>query len=330
MTRPRIRFAAASYDRMMALRTGDVKPEGIELTALTLYPTDIFHRQLEFGEFEVSELSLCKQASLVADKDHRFIGLPVFPLRMFRQSAFYVRKDGPVREAKDLMGKRCGVPEWAQTATVYARGWLDHHAGVPLASVEWIQAGSNEAGREEKVALALPKGVRCKAVADRSLNDMLLSGEIDCMVSATPPKSYGKDPRIARLFADVRAAEEQYFRDTGGVFPIMHLVVIRRDIHERYPWAAANLLAAFEEAKRRSVERLIQRSPRYPLAWGPDYVAETGKFLFGDGEYWPYGLDANRKTLEAFLTYCHEQGICSRKVAVEELFAPQALSPVKH
>lgn len=323
-------LAAKDYDHFDDLKAGAVKPEGIRLTCLTLYPTDIFHRQLTFGEFEVSELSLCKFASMIADGDTRFVGLPVFPLRMFRQSAFYVRRDSPVKQPKDLIGKRCGVPEWAQTATLYVRGWLEHHAGVPLSSIEWVQAGVNEAGRAEKVSLALPADIRCRAVVDRSLNDMLLAGDIDCIVSATPPTaSHGRDAKLVRLFPDVQAAEESYFRDTG-VFPIMHTVVIRRDIYDRYPWTTTNLFAAFEESKRRSVERLVQRSPRYPLAWGPDYVAKTGKLLFGDGEYWPYGVEPNRRTLEAFLGYCHEQGICSRKLRPEELFAPQTLSSVKH
>jgi 4,5-dihydroxyphthalate decarboxylase len=323
-------LAAKDYDHFDDLKSGTVKPEGIALTCLTLYPTDIFHRQLTFGEFEVSELSLCKFASMTADGDNRFVGLPVFPLRMFRQSAFYVRRDSPIKQPKDLIGKRCGVPEWAQTATVYARGWLEHNVGVPLSSIEWIQAGANEAGRAEKVPLALPSGIHCKPATDRSLNEMLLTGEIDCMLSATPPKAFqGRDGKIVRMFSDVRAAEENYFRETG-VFPIMHTIVIRRDIYDRYPWTAANLLAAFQESKRRSVERLIQRSPRHPMAWASDYVAQTGKLLFGDGEYWPYGVDSNRSTLEPFLTYCYEQGICSRKLMPEELFAPQTLSAVKH
>lgn len=322
-------LASKDYDHFQDLKTGAVKPQGIDLTCLALYPTDIFHRQIEFGEFDVSELSLCKHAAMIAEGDDSFVGLPVFPLRMFRQSAFYVRADSALRHPRELIGKRVGVPEWAQTATVYVRGWLQHHAGVPLESVEWVQAGANDAGREEKVALTLPKGVRCRAVADRSLNDLLLAGEIDCAISATPPTaSSGPDARVVRLFADVQAAEEQYFRDTG-IFPIMHLVALRKDVHRRYPWAAMNLLIAFEEAKNRSIARLTDRSPLFPLVWAPSYIESTGRLLFGEGEYWPYGLGPNRKTLDAFLTYCHEQGICSRKVAPEELFAPQVLDRVK-
>ncbi|MGE5537037.1 MAG: 4,5-dihydroxyphthalate decarboxylase [Gemmatimonas sp.] len=323
-------LASKAYDHFQDLKDGSVKPEGISLTCLTLYPTDVFFRQIEFREFEVSELSLCKHVALIAEGRTDFVGLPVFPLRMFRQSAFYVRRGGPVTSVKDIAGRRCGVPEWAQTATVYARGWLHHHCGVPLQSVEWVQAGSNEAGRVEKVDLSLPDGVRYRQVADRSLNELLLAGDIDCMISATPPLgSHGADAPIVRLFPDARAAEEDYFRATG-VFPIMHTVVIRRDVHERYPWAAMNLLLAFEEAKRRSVERLSQLSIRYPMAWAPEHLKRTGALLFGGGEYWPYGLEPNRTTINAFLTYCHEQGITRRRVAAEELFAPQTLARVKH
>jgi 4,5-dihydroxyphthalate decarboxylase len=323
-------LASKAYDHFQDLKTGAVKPEGIALTCLELYPTDVFFRQIEFREFEVSEMSLCKHVAMTAEGNSDFVGIPVFPLRVFRQSSFYVRRNGPVRSARDIAGKRCGVPEWAQTATVYARGWLQHHCDVPLDSVEWVQAGSNEAGRAEKVDLTLPEGVNLRAVADRSLNQLLLAGEIDCAISATPlAASNGPDAPLTRLFANSREAEEDYFRATG-VFPIMHTVVIRRDVHERHPWAAMNLMLAFEESKRRSVERLAQTSTRFPLAWGPDHLKRTGAFLFGDGEYWPYGLEPNRVTLEAFLAYCHEQGIIKRKVTVEELFAPHVLSRTKH
>jgi 4,5-dihydroxyphthalate decarboxylase len=323
-------LASKAYDHFQDLKSGAVKPEGIALTCLELYPTDVFHRQLAFREFEVSEMSLCKHVAMTAEGRSEFVGIPVFPLRMFRQSAFYVRRDGPVKAPRDIGGRRCGVPEWAQTATVYARGWLHHHCGVPLDSVEWVQAGSNEAGRAEKVDLALPQGVRLRGVPDRSLNELLLAGDIDVAISATPlAASHGADAPIVRLFPNARQAEEEYFRATG-VFPIMHTVVIRRDVHERHPWAAMNLMQAFEESKRRSVERLAQASPRFPLAWGPDHIRRTGQFLFGDGEYWPYGLEPNRVTLDAFLAYCHEQGITRRRVAAEELFTPHVLTRTKH
>jgi 4,5-dihydroxyphthalate decarboxylase len=324
-------LASKDYDHLQDLKDGSVKPEGISLTCINMYPTDVFYRFLRYKEWEVSELSLGKYAAMVADGSAGdMVGLPVFPLRMFRQSAFYVRSDSAIKTPKDLAGRRCGIPEWAQTATVYVRGWLAHHAGVPLESIDWVQAGANEAGRAEKVALALPPGVRCRAVADRSLNELLLAGDIDCIISATPPLgSRGANPQIVPLFADSQAADQDYFRQTG-VFPIMHLVVLRRDVYDRHPWAAMNLVLAFEEAKRRSVERLMQLSSRFAMPWAPWHMARAKTLLFGDGEYWPYGVEPNRRTLEAFLTYCHEQGICRRKLAPEDLFAPQTLTRTKH
>lgn len=323
-------LASKEYDHLRDLKDGSVKPEGISLTCLNLYPTDVFYRFLRYKEWEVSELSLGKYASLVADGAADMIGLPVFPLRVFRQNCFYVRRGSALRAPADLAGKRVGIPEWAQTATIYVRGWIAHNVGVPLQSIDWIQAGVNEAGRAEKAAITLPDGLRVTPHPDRSLNDLLLAGEIDCIISATPPKSsHGANPAIVPLIADAQAAEEQYFRDTG-VFPIMHLIVMRKDIYQKHPWAAMNLLLAFEEAKNRSVERLRLRSPQFPLAWGTQYVERMQDFLFGGGEYWPYGVEPNRRTLESFLTDCHEQGICRRKLAPEELFAPETLTRTRH
>lgn len=323
-------LATKDYDHLQDLKSGAVKPEGISLTCLNMYPTDVFHRFLAYKEWEVSELSLGKYAALVAEGDADMIGLPVFPMRVFRQSSFYVRRDGTVSAPRDLVGKRCGVPEWAQSATVYVRGWLAHHAGVPLGSVDWVQAGANEAGRGEKVALSLPEDVRCRSVPDRSLNEMLSAGDLDCVISATPLHgTRGTAPKIVPLFSDSQAADEEYFRQTA-IFPIMHLVVLRKDVYERHPWVAMNLLVAFEEAKRRSVERLMQASSRFAVPWMQPHLTRSSRLLFGDGEYWPYGFNPNRRTLETFLAYCHEQGICRRRLTPEELFAPATLSHVRH
>ena len=326
----RLTLASKDYDHLQDLKTGQVKPEGIDLTCINMYPTDVFYRFLTYKEWEISELSLCKYVSMVADGKADMVGLPVFPMRVFRQSSFFVKRGSALTSPKDLIGKRCGIPEWAQTATVYVRGWLDHHAGVPLTSIDWVQAGVNEAGRAEKVALDLPSGIRIRPIADRSLNDLLLAGEIDCIIAATPPKdSQGPSAKIVPLLPDAQQAEEDYFHETG-VFPIMHLIVLRRDVYEKHPWVAMNMVLAFEEAKKNSIDRLMGRSARYALPWVRAYVARMQKMLFGGGEYWPYGLEPNRKTLEAFLSYCHEQGICKRKLTPEELFAPETLTRTRH
>ena len=326
----RLTLASKDYDHFQDLKNGLVKPEGIDLTCINMYPTDVFYRFLTYKEWEVSELSFSKYAAMVADGSADMIGLPVFPTRVFRQSSFFVPRGSALKSPKDLIGKRCGIPEWAQTATVYVRGWLAHHAGVPLESIDWVQAGVNEAGRAEKVALNLPSGIRIRPVADRSLNDLLLAGEIDCIISATQPRDlHGPNPKIVQLLPDAQVAEEEYFRETG-VFPIMHLIVLRKDVYEKHPWVAMNMLLAFEEAKKRSIDRLMSRSPRYAIPWGRVYLERMQKMLFGEGEHWPYGLEPNRRTLEAFLTYCHEQGICRRKLTPEELFAPETLTRTKH
>jgi 4,5-dihydroxyphthalate decarboxylase len=230
---------------------------------------------------------------------------------------------GPIAAPGDLAGRRIGLPEWAQTAAVYARGLLAHYYGIDLRSIDWVQAGADEAGRTEKVTLTLPAGLRLTAVADRSLSEMLPSGEVDAIVCAQPPRVYGVDPRVRRLFEDSLNVEQNYVRETG-IYPVMHTIVIRKTLLERAPWVAANLYAAFQEAKRNSVSRaLYHGASLFPIAWHAEY-AERTKSIIGD-DIFPYGVEPNRVTLEAFLDYAYEQGVCSRRLSVEELFAPQTL-----
>jgi len=237
----------------------------------------------------------------------------------------YVRENGKIDRPEQLKGKRIGIPEWAQTAVIYSRGYLVHQARVPLASVEWVQAGVNEAGRVEKVKPKLPEGVRLRPEPQRSLNEMLLAGDLDAVLSARPPRDFGGG--IRRLFPDYEAIEAAYFRETG-VFPIMHAIVIKTEVLERHPWLAMNLYKAFEEAKRRSVERLSDITASHaPFAWLAPY-AERMKSLFGE-DIWPYGLEKNRTTLQAFVDFAFEQGVCHRRLALEELFPRQVLASFK-
>jgi len=249
----------------------------------------------------------------------------VFPSRVFRQSMIYVREGGEIARPEQLKGKRIGVPEWAQTAVIYSRGYLVREAEVPLASVEWVQAGVNEAGRVEKVKLKLPEGVRLRSEPERSLNDMLLAGDIDAVLSARPPRAFGSG--IRRLFPDYEQVEAAYFKKTG-IFPIMHAIVVKTEVLERHPWLAMNLYKAFEEAKRRSIERLSDITASHaPLAWLAPYT-ERMKSLFGE-DFWPYGLEKNRKTLQAFVDFAFEQGVCHRQLKLEELFPGQVLASFK-
>ena len=320
-------LAMDEYDHTRDLLQGKVNAEGIDLTWLNLDVEEIFYRFASAWEWDVSELSFAKYCSIVSQPDPPIVGIPVFVSRVFRHSAWYVAADGPVREVADLAGKRIGIPEWSQTATVYARGWLAEDAGIPLEDVDWVQAGVNEPGRIELAHLKLPEGIRYRQVPDRSLTEMLLAGDIEALISARPPKAFlDGDTRIVRLIPDYRAQEQDYFKRTG-VYPIMHTVAIRRDTYEKHPWIAMNLLNGFEAAKKRSVARLTSVThSQIPVPWIYDTLPELAADIFPGGDYWPYGIEPNRPTIEAFLRFCHDQGLCHRKLEPEDLYPSEVQS----
>jgi 4,5-dihydroxyphthalate decarboxylase len=317
-----IALAVNDYDHVRDLASGAVPVEGVRLTCVHHPVEEIFFRFTHHREWEVSELSLAKYSSLRAAGDESLVAIPVFTSRAFRHSAIFVRDDGSVGDPAALRGRRIGVPEWTQTATVYARGLLEHEHGVGLSEVEWVQAGTNEPGRTEGVSVELPEGVSVTPVPDGTLNDMLLAGEIDAVIAAHPPAEFkAGSGRVVRLFDDYRSVEEASFRATG-VFPIMHVVALRADVYAAHRWLAMNLFTAFEEAKRRSMERAIDaNAPRFPVPWGPAN-AQRARELFG-ADFWPYGIEPNRATLEWFLERAVEQGVCARRLAPEELFASE-------
>lgn len=298
----------------------DLRPQGIDLTVLELPIEEIFFRFTRFREWHASEMSFGKTVSLMARPSPDIVPIPVFPSRVFRHSAIYIREKSNIKEPKDLEGRRVGIPEWAQTAGIYVRGLLQHEYGVDLARVSWVQAGVHQPGRVEKVKLDLPPGVRITPAPDKSLAQMLAGGELDAVISA-------RDPGGRRLFQDYVPLEEQYFRKTG-IYPIMHVIVLRRDTYERDRWIAMNLFKAFEEAKRASMERLVEIGlSNVPLPWLAEH-ARRWRELAGEN-FWPYGIDANRRTLDAFLKYSFEQGVTPRLLQVEELFAPETRESFK-
>jgi 4,5-dihydroxyphthalate decarboxylase len=321
-------LAISEYDHVRDLTSGRVVPEGIQLICLSLPLEEIFYRFIMNREWDVSEMSMAKYVSLLSQGDTSFSAIPVFPSRVFRHSSLYVRRDGPIKSPADLAGRRVGIPEWAQTAAVYSRGFIKHQFGVDLASIEWVQAGVNQPGRVEKVKLRLPKGINLSPVTDASLSDMLLDGRLDAVLSARPPRCFQEgDPNIRRVFEDFLEVEAAYYEETG-IFPIMHVVAIRRELIERHPWAAMNLFKAFEEAKNRSLERALDpTASRFPIPWAHVY-AQQAQSRFGR-DYWPYGIEDNRPTLDAFLKYAHEQGVCHKQLTVEELFPKQVQSTVR-
>jgi 4,5-dihydroxyphthalate decarboxylase len=323
-------LAIGDYVHTRELAAGRIKPEGIDLRVLN-HPFELIaYRFLASQEWEISEFSLATYCTLTAQGNSPMIALPVFPSRVFRHGSIYVVANSPVRSAADLKDKRIGIPQWTQTAVTYVRGWLQHDCGVPLTSIEWLQAGVNDRGRKEMAAFELPPGFRLRSVQDKSLGELLLGGEIDAMITARPPDVFldGKHG-VKRLIPDYREQEAAYFKKTG-IFPIMHVVVMRRDVYEANRWIARNLLEAFEKAKRACLPDLVQGQISFlPTAWSNDHIEDTTRLLFGDGEPWPYGIKNNRKTLEPFLAFCHEQGVTKRKLAVEELFAKETLVELK-
>ncbi len=322
MAKLKLTLATAEYDHIADLSHGIVQPEGIDLTCLRLQIEDIFFRFINFREFDISEMSMGKYAALTSQGDPRFSAIPVFPSRIFRHSSIYVRTDGKVNTPADLAGKRVGLPEWAQTAAVYSRGALVHQYGVDLASIHWVQSGVNQPGRAEKVRLKLPNGVHVERPTDRSLDEMLLAGDLDAIFSAHPPESYEHgDPRVRRMFEDFVPVETEYYKQTG-IFPIMHVIAVKREIMDEHPWIAVNLLRAFEQAKANSVARMLEiTAPRVPIPWCYEHTRQAQK-MFGP-DHWPYGIEPNRTTLDAFLQYAYEQGVCERRIEPEDLFPKQ-------
>lgn len=321
-------LATVDYDHVRDLVHGIVRPEGMALTSLVLPVEEIFYRFTKNLEWDVSEMSFGKYTSLASQGDTPMVAIPVFPSRVFRHSAIYVRKDRGIRTPKDLENRTIAIPEWAQTAGIYVRGILAENYGVDLTSIRWVQAGVNEPGRAEKVDLKLPAGIRYESRPDTSLSAMLANGEADGAISARVPASFlAGDGSIVRLFPDHRNEEMRFFQKTG-IFPIMHVFVLRRAVFERHPWAAMTLFNAFEEAKRRSVERLRDvTASRVPLPWAPT-LAEEFDPVFG-ADAFPYGVEANRVTLDAFCRFAHDQGVTHRRVTPDELFPPEVRGSVR-
>ena len=320
-------IATSDYDHFRDFRLGLVRAEGIETTWLTLGHHEIFSRFTFNREWDVSELSFAKFSAQVTRADSDVIGLPVYASRLFRFASFYVNRKAGIKTAKDLRGKRIGVPEWAHTAAVWMRGWLMHEGGVGLNEIDWVQAGTNEAGRIEKVELSLPKGVKLTAMPDKTLSGMIASGELDCAIIARPPDSFRqKHPDVARLFPDFEAIEQRYYQDTH-VYPIMHIIALRKAVLDGAPWVARNLYNAFEESKRRSLERILDPAvSRYPVPWLTNYARHMQEMF---GELYPYGIEANRPTLALFLRYAHEQGIAHRLAKPEDIFPAGIMASAK-
>src|SRR5579871_656529 len=237
-----ITIACGNDDRTRAIRDARVNVEGCAVTYLPLYPEEIFHRAFKFAEFDVSELSFSSYLRTVAAGNAHYLGVPAFVSRIFRHSGIYIRKGAGIKKPEDLRGKRIGVPEYQITAVVWMRGMMQHEYGVKPTEIHWRSGGQEEPGRSERTPLKPIPGLDLKPIGpDQTLVGMLRKGELDALFTARAPSSFVKgEPHIARLFSNTREAERAYYKKTG-LFPIMHLVGIRKSLVEQYPWLATSV-----------------------------------------------------------------------------------------
>ena len=322
-------LACWNYDRTRALFDGRVRPDGIDLTCLDLPVEETFFRMLRHREFDVAEMSLSSYVVSLFTPDPPFVAIPVFPSRFFRHSCIYVSTVAGIERPEQLTGRTIGTPEYQMTAPVWIRGILADDHGVAVDSVTYLTGGLEEPGRPEKIALELPPTIRVRRIgSNQTLSAMLAAGEIDALYTARAPSSFSAgDGRVKRLFADFLAVERAYFERTR-IFPIMHTVVIRREIYQRQRWIAQSLAKAFAAAQRAAYADLAETAAlKTMLPWLVAHLEDTRRAMGSD--FWPYGLAANTTALETFLRYSHEQGLSPRRLAPEDLFAPETLESFK-
>jgi len=321
----RLTLACWNYDRTRALLEERVQPDGIDLNYLSLPVEETFFRMLRHKEFDVAEMSLSSYVMSLFHPDRPFIAIPVFPSRFFRHSCIYVHAGSAIKEPKDLIGKRVGTPEYQMTAAVWIRGILSDEYGVPVKSVVYLTGGEEEPGRSEKLPLELPPDIRVERIGpEQTLSSMLARGDIDALYTARMPSTFRSgDGTVKRLFDDFATVERDYFRRTG-IFPIMHTVVVRRDVYERDRWVAQSLYKALCAAQQETYADLSQTAAlKTMLPWLAAHVEETRRDMGED--FWPYGIERNRGTLATFLRYSHEQALARQVLQPEQLFAPEAL-----
>jgi 4,5-dihydroxyphthalate decarboxylase len=329
MNRLNLTLACWNYDRTRALQDGSVTPDGIDLTYLSLPVEETFFRMLRYREFHAAEMSLSSYTVSRAAADPALIAIPAFVSRCFRHGSIFVSAKSGIEKPADLVGKRVGVPEYQMTAPVWIRGILQDEYGIAPDSVEYLSGGEEETGRDEKIALNLPPRFRLRPIGpDQTLARMIAAGEIDALQTARAPSTFFSRPdAVRRLFPDYAAVEHDYFRKTG-IFPIMHVVVIRRDVYESNPWVAQSLFKAFVQAQRLAYDDLATSAAlKTMLPWQLAAVDEARQLMGPD--WWSYGFAPNRHVLDTFLRYHHEQGLSPRRLQPEELFAPETLERFK-
>jgi 4,5-dihydroxyphthalate decarboxylase len=328
MSRLILSIAVRDYDRTRPLTDGTVQIDGVDPVFMALEPEEIFFRAFRHAEFDICELSLSSSIVKTAQGDFAYVGVPAFVSRAFRHTSIYVRTDR-VREPADLKGRKVGIAEYQLTANVWARAILEDEYGVKPSDIHWIRGGLETAGRVEKIAITLPPQVKLDPAPEgRTLNAMLEAGEIDAFIGPRAPSCFERGaPNIGWLWPDTMATAKDYFRKTGH-FPIMHMIGVRRALVTQHPWLPAAVLKAFTRAKSICLALLEEPSASKATLPFMEEQVKAARDLMG-ADFWPYGIPANRKSLEYFLGQHHRQGLSSRLVSVEELFHPTTFEAFK-
>ena len=324
MAKLQLTLACGLYDRTIPLLMGTVVPEGIELNFLPMSPGELFRRQGRHAEFDVAEFSMSTLSHLRDEGDQRLVAIPVFPSRRFRHCDMFINTNSGINNPADLAGKHIGAMEYQQTAAVWQRGMLQHEHGVSPDKMQWYFGGYNEPEVwADRVPITLPSNVEHHVISeDKSLDAMLDRGEIQALIGATPPSSLRRgSPNVSRLFPNYPDVEAEYFRRTG-IFPIMHTLVVKREIYERHPWVAMSLYKAFLQAKTTGRQGLPGSGTLFcMLPWLAQHLDDVQE-LMGDDPF-AYGMHSNRKVLETFFGYSLEQGMIKKAVTPEGFFAPE-------
>ena len=322
MSKLNLSIAIGDYDRIRPLMDGAVPIDGVDPTFLNVSPEEIFFRAFRQEAFDICEMSLSSTTVMAANGTNPYIGVPVFPSRSFRHTAIYIRTDRGIDTPSDLKGRRIGIPEYQLTANVWARAILEDDHGVKPSDILWVRGGQEQPGREEKTAIELPNDVKIEeAPGGATLSRLLDAGEIDGLIAPRPPSCFGRaGSNVGRLFKNPAADAADWFRRTG-LFPIMHILGIRRSLVEEHPWLPATCLKAFAEAKDIAVSKLAD--PAAAIATLPflEQSVEAARDLMGE-DYWSYGIEKNRKVLDYFLDHHFRQGLSKRRVEPDELFHP--------
>ena len=329
MAKLTISLACCDYDRTRAIFDGRVGIEGVEAITVPMPPEEAFHRAFKYQEFDVTELSMSSYMNVQSRAGSPYIGIPAFVSRLFRHSSIYVRTDRGIEKPEDLRGKTVGVPEYQMTAALWVRGILQDEYGIKPSEIHWRNGGLEEGGREERAPLHLPPEIDLKSIPkDETLAQQLGQGKIDALISARAPSTMATGGgKIRRLFPDYRAAERAYYKKTG-MFPIMHLIGIRRSLVEKHPWLPVNVYVAFMKAKAICYEHMEEIGHLYATMPWPVYELEEVRALMGR-DHWRYGIHENAKEIEAMTRYSFDQGLSARKLTAEDLFAKPTFELMK-